>query len=160
MNIFTIKKLRKVKINLRLMALFFLFLSSSLQAGIDSDLKGFFEEMGASSNITKGGAYHDQSGGYYSGGSVFVRSPTRNIQLLNVTPPSYSMNCGSMDLIGGGFSILSSKQLMDALHGIGRSAGAYALQLGLQTITPQVKAAIDQLMAVILLQKIRQREVR
>lgn len=148
----TISKLtliRKNRYRLNISLSLILLLFSSLHAGIDSDLKGFFDEMGASSNITKGGAYHDQSGGYYSGGSVFVRSPTRNIQLLNVTPPSYSMNCGSMDLIGGGFSILSSKQLIDALHGIGRSAGAYALQLGLQTITPQVKAAIDQLMAVL-----------
>lgn len=124
-------------------------LIAPLQAGIDSDMKGFFDAMGASSNITKGGAYRDQSGGYYSGGSVFVRSPTRNIQLLNVTPPSFSMNCGSMDFIAGGFSVLSSQQLMTALQGIGRSAAAYALQLGLQTVTPQVKAAIDQLMAVL-----------
>lgn len=123
--------------------------SSVLQANIESDLKTFFDGMGVSSNVTRGGAYHDQTGGYYSGGSVFMRSPTRNPSLFQVTPPSLSMNCANMDLIAGGFSVLSSKQLMDVLHGIGRNATAYAFQLGLSVITPQVKSAIDQLMAVL-----------
>ena len=133
--------------------IYFLFLtffsSLSLYAGIESDLKGFVEYMGTSGNVTKGGAYHDQSGGYYSGGSLFMRSPSRNVPFFNVEGPSFAMNCSNMDLVLGSFSILSSKQLMEALHGIARNAAAYALQLGLQVVTPQVKAAVDQLMAVL-----------
>lgn len=125
------------------------FSSFPLQAGIESDLKSFVEQMGTASNVTKGGAYHDQSGGYYSGGSLFVRSPSRNVPFFTIEAPSLSMNCSNMDLVLGSFSVLSSQQLMDALHAIGRNAGAYALQLGLSVVTPQVKAVIDQLMAVL-----------
>lgn len=126
------------------------FWAVSCLANIESDLKSFFDGMGGTStNVTRGGAYRDQTGGYYSGGSVFIRSAARNPSLLQVTPPSLSMNCANMDLIAGGFSVLSSKQLMDVLHGIGRNAAAYAFQLGLSVITPQVKAAIDQLLAVL-----------
>lgn len=126
-----------------------LLTSTPGRGGIEGDLQSFFKSMGTTSNVTRGGAWRDQSGGYYSGGSVFIRSPSRTVTFLNVEPPSLSMNCGSMDFILGGFSVLSSRQLMDALHAIGRNAGAYALQLGLSIVTPQVKAVIDQLMAVL-----------
>ena len=144
-KIFFIQKNRRFLGALSLVGL----VSCPVQAGIESDLKSFFDGMGVSSNVTRGGAYRDQTGGYYSGGSIFVRSPSRNYQLLQITPPSLAMNCGSMDFIAAAFSVLSSKQLMDAVHAIGRNAGAYALQLGLSVVTPQVKATIDQLMAVL-----------
>lgn len=143
--IFTRQKINKKCFSLLLSVL----VSCSAHAGIDSALKGLFDEMGTSGNLTRAGAYRDQSGGYYSGGSLFVRTPAHHVQFLQVTPPGFNMNCTNMDLVSGGFSVLSSDQLMKALHSIGRNAAAYALQLGLQTVAPQVKAAIDQLMAVL-----------
>ena len=41
------------------------------QAGVNDDLTQFFNKLGGSSNITRSGAYQDQTAGFYTGGKGY-----------------------------------------------------------------------------------------
>ena len=78
--------------------------SSSLQApGIAADLMTFFKSAGMASNVTSPGSYKDQTGGYYTGGSVMARTGARNAQLATVQMPGFRAGCGGIDAWSGGF---------------------------------------------------------
>ena len=131
--------------------LIFLILMNFLNvanASMGKDLEGFFKAMGASSNATMPNAYKDQQGGYMSGGGIMVRGPVENTKLLSLTPPSFKSGCGGIDLHFGGFSYLNSEQLVRMLQKIGSNAQSFAFSIALQTVSPQIKSTIDQLMAL------------
>ena len=58
-------------------------LSYSSQADVGSDMNNFFNGMGYNSNVTSPGVYEGQAAGYYTGGRIFIRSPSRNYQLAS-----------------------------------------------------------------------------
>ena len=118
------------------------------KAGIETDMQQFFDAMGYASNITQGGVYKDQAAGYYTGGSVFARTPSRNIDLVNIQMPSYKAGCGGIDLFTGGFSFINSDRFIQFLKNIGSNALGYAFQLALQTATPQIYNTISELNAL------------
>jgi hypothetical protein len=47
---------------------------STVHAGVKEDLEQFFISRGQSVNVTEGGAYHDQTGSYFTGGSLMTRA--------------------------------------------------------------------------------------
>ncbi len=115
------------------------------KAGMDAELESFFNSMGYNSNVTGGGAYEDQSGGYYTGGRVYARAPSKTIDLANIQVPSFSAGCGGIDLFLGGMSFISSKELISALRKIATNAVGYSVNLALQTQTPQVYNTIQKM---------------
>lgn len=124
------------------------FLYSPGFAGMQDDLQGFFGSMGYASNVTAGGAFQDQTGGYYTGGSVFARAPARNLQLASVQMPNFRSGCGGIDLFTGGFSFINSQALIGMLKTIGSNASSYAFNLALQTVTPQIYNTLNELNAL------------
>lgn len=114
---------------------FFSFLAC---AGINQDLNDYFNKLGFSSNITSASAYHGQSAGYYSGGSVFTRNAVRDVQIIQVDLPSYRSGCGGIDLYAGGFSFINSDQLVSTLKNILNNAAAYSFTLAMETVTPEI----------------------
>jgi conjugative transfer pilus assembly protein TraH len=120
----------------------------SYASGIASELESMFNSMGGSSNFTGPGHFTDQSGGYYTGGSFYARTPVKNIDLMNVQMPAFKAGCGGIDLFTGGFSYISSEQLVKMLKSIGSSAKSYAFQLALQTVTPQIYNTLNELNAL------------
>jgi conjugative transfer pilus assembly protein TraH len=77
--------------------------STASAAGMKNELGKVFSSMGFDNNVTAGGSYKDQMGGYYSGGSLFARSPVRSAQLMSVQAPSFKAGCGGIDMFAGGF---------------------------------------------------------
>ena len=120
----------------------------SYAGGVASELESMFKSMGDTSNVTKPGHFTDQSGGYYTGGSFYSRTPARNAQLMNIQMPSFKAGCGGIDLFTGGFSYISSEQLVKMLKSIGSAGKTYAFQLALQTVTPQIYNIINELNAL------------
>lgn len=117
--------------------------------GVGAKLQGVFNSLGFASNVTKGGAYRDQQGGYITGGSLFARAPVTNHNLMNFQPPSFGWGCGGVDLFTGGMSFISKEDLVQTLRAIGSNAMSYAYGLALQQVTPQIKAVIDNLQATM-----------
>ena len=121
----------------------------SAEAGLGAKLQGVFQSMGYASNVTKGGAYRDQQGGYITGGSLFARAPVANHNLANFQAPSFGWGCGGVDLFTGSISFISKEDLVNTLRTIGSNAMSYAYGLALQQVTPQIKAVIDNLQATM-----------
>lgn len=114
-------------------------------AGVLKNMQSFYSKFGASSNSSKGSSYKDQSGGYITGGSLFVRNPARSQNLMNVTPPGFRVGCGGIDIWSGGFSFISGTQLKEMMKSIVSALPAYALMLGIETYAPQIHTIMQQL---------------
>jgi len=125
------------------------FASTPAYAGIQSDMNNFVSSMGMSANFTPGGRYNSQSGGYATGGGMYVRSPVRNYQLLSATLPSIRAGCGGIDAYLGGFSFINVSQFTSMLRNIGNNALGYAFQLALLTVSPDIKSVLDNLQKMI-----------
>ena len=121
------------------------FLFFPVQADIGTDLMGFFNKVGMQSNVTTPGSYQNQSAGYYSGGGMSVRAPTRTLSPMSFQMPGYRAGCGGIDLWTGGFSHIKLNELMGFLRSIGTNAASYGFMLALQTVSPQIANILSEL---------------
>jgi conjugative transfer pilus assembly protein TraH len=140
--------MKKILILLK-MTLCLLILSSPLSAGMQDNLEKAFQALGMANNITEGGGYQDQTGGFYTGGRVFARSRVNNADLLSLQYPHYRAGCGGIDLFLGGFSFINVQEFTQLLRNIGSGASGYAFNLALATVTPQIKSVLDDLLAKV-----------
>ncbi|HQZ60110.1 MAG TPA: conjugal transfer protein TraH [Acinetobacter sp.] len=122
--------------------------SNPIQASVKEDLEQFFISRGQSVNVTEGGAYRDQMGSYFTGGSLMTRAKAANTNLMSIQMPSFNSGCGGIDLFMGGFSFINTEAFMQMARNIGSNALSYGFSLALQTVTPQIKSILDRLMAV------------
>jgi len=132
----------------KILATLFL-LMTPLSATMQANLDAAFQALGMAHNVTEGGGYQDQTGGFYTGGSVFARSKVNNAQLASIQMPSYRAGCGGIDLFLGGFSFINGQQFTQLLRNIGSNASGYAFSLALATVTPQIKSVLDELSAKV-----------
>lgn len=120
-------------------------ISFNVFGGIGGDLQAFFEKMGSTVNVNRGGAYQSQRAGYYSGGGIRVRNNVKNYQIASIQLPSIRAGCGGIDMFMGAFSFIKSEQLVEALRSIGSNAASYAFMLALKTITPMIQSLLGDL---------------
>lgn len=133
-------------------ALFFLvsLMTFPSFAGMEESLEGAFRALGTANNVTgPGGSYQDQSGGFYTGGSVFTRNKVHNANLMSLQMPHYRSGCGGIDLFMGGLSFINAQEFLQLLRNIGSNASGYAFNLALATVTPQIKSVLDDLSAKV-----------
>ena len=120
-------------------------LSDPIQADVNHDLTLFFNKLGHASNLSRPGAYQDQTAGYYTGGNLFARNQIHSSQLVTIQLPDFRAGCGGVDMFMGAMSHISSARLIEALKAIGSNMGSYALLLAIETMSPQVKNIITEL---------------
>ena len=121
------------------------FLASSAYADVNTDLNSIFDKLGFDNNITAPRAHKGQEAGYYTGGSLFARTPVRDLQIAQVELPGYRSGCGGIDLFAGGFSFVNSDQLVTLMKNILNNAQGYAFTLALEAATPQLANVIKYL---------------
>ena len=131
-----------------LLIMFCNFIVNISYGSIENDLKQFFDAVGMKSNVNRSGAYQDQSAGYYTGGSFMARNQVKNAQPATIQMPGYRAGCGGIDAWAGGFSHISSKELVAALRNVGSSAASYAFLLSVQILSPQVYNIMNELNAI------------
>lgn len=124
--------------------LFFL-LSSIVHADVGKDLTKYFNKLGGSANVSRGGAYQDQTAGFYTGGNLFARNQIHNSQLATIQLPGIRAGCGGIDMFTGAFSHISSDRLVESLKSIGSNAGSFALLIAVEEMTPIVKNVMTEL---------------
>lgn len=129
----------------RILFLLILCFMSDVKAGVNKDLTNFFNRMGGASNVTRPGAYQDQSAGFYTGGNIFARNQVHTSQLATIQLPDYRAGCGGIDMFMGAFSHLSSERLVEALKAIGANMGSFALLLSIDTFSPEIKNILTEL---------------
>lgn len=121
------------------------FFSFGIYADTNSDLGNFFTNLGYANNVTASHAYQSQEGGYYSGGSLFLRSPSRDLQLAHIQLPSLNAGCGGIDMYTGGFSFVKGQNLVDFAKNIMTDSAPYAFQLAMETYAPQLNSVFSKL---------------
>jgi len=144
-------------LNLFIYLLINMTLICSLKADVNKDLTTFFNQVGSVSNISRPGAYQDQTAGYYTGGNLFARNQVRSAQLANIQLPDYRIGCGGIDMFMGAFSHISSAQLTEALKAIASNLGSFALLLAIETMSPVIKNNMTELNDLV--QKINQSNI-
>lgn len=126
------------------LVLFFLsFVNTTARADVNSDLNGFFGSLGYSGNVTQAQAWQGQAAGYFTGGSVYLRNPVKNVQLISMQLPSLNAGCGGIDAYLGSFSMISGEEIQRFAKQIMSNAAGYAFDLALQTMVPELKQAKD-----------------
>lgn len=103
---------------------------------LGSKLDTFFNTMGFSSNVTDAAAYHSQSAGFYTGGSVFARTPVKTLHPMTIQLPRARAGCSGIDIFSGGIAFVNADELIDAGKAIINNAAGYAWHLGLETLCP------------------------
>jgi conjugative transfer pilus assembly protein TraH len=96
------------------------------QADVNGDLNGFFNNLGYSGNVTQAQAWQGQAAGYFSGGSVYLRNPVKNVQLISMQLPSLNAGCGGIDAYLGAFSMISGEEIQRFVKQIMSNAAGYA----------------------------------
>ena len=137
-----------MKIRLTVLCLL-LLQSEPVYANINNSLKSFYNGIGTGVNVTPTGVYQSQAGGNFTGGGLFMRTPTQTYNLITVTPPSLSAGCGGIDAYLGGFSFINGAQFTSMLQNIGNNAVGYAFNLALQTFAPQIYTTINGLQKAV-----------
>jgi len=114
-------------------------------ADVTGDLNGYFSSLGYSGNVSKAPAWQGQAAGFAPGGSVYLRDPGKQVQLMSMQVPSLNAGCGGIDAYLGSFSFINGAELQRFVKQIMSNAAGYAFDLALQTMVPELKQAKDYL---------------
>lgn len=115
------------------------FAASPISANsVEDAMEDFFEDSGAAVNVTGPGAYEGQSAGYYTGGSVWARTPTMSVNPVNIQLPRASGGCGGIDLFGGSFSFINASEMVALFRATANNAIGFAFQLAVDSISAEI----------------------
>lgn len=117
----------------------------AVQAGVDSELNNFFNDLGGAGNAGGPAAYAGQSAGYFTGGGLWTRFPQRSVNPVNLQLPSIKAGCGGIDVFGGSFSFINGDEFIAMLKGVASNALGFAFQLAIKSISPQIASTIEEL---------------
>lgn len=112
-------------------------------ADVNSDLNQFFGKLGFESNTSMPHAWQGQAAGYASGGSMYMRTAVKQVQMVSMQLPSLNAGCGGIDAYLGSFSHITGDQLQRFVKQIMGNAAGYFFDLALQTTVPEMKQAKD-----------------
>lgn len=120
-------------------------ISHSCIAGVGSNLGNYFDGLGYNTHVNDPTAYKSQSAYYYSAGSMHLKNNVSNIQPVSVQLPSITAGCGGIDIMGGGLSFINSDKMKEFANDVAQNGAGLALDLGIQTLTPQLHAVITKM---------------
>ena len=113
-------------------------LTGSAIANVSQSMQEWFNDIGAYGNVTGADAYRGQTMNFYTGGSLYLRTPVRNYSLASISPPSFRAGCGGIDLFAGSFSFINKEQFVALLRNIGNNAIGAAFNLALCSMSPDL----------------------
>ncbi len=142
------RKKSSVCVTLTLIYLLTCMSTSHCVAGtMGSQLQRYFNSVGGGANATAPSTYKNQAAGYYNGGSFYGRVPVQSAQLTHIQMPGFRAGCGGIDAWMGGFSHISSEQLIGAMRQIMGNLGSFGFKLALASLSPEISTVLDDLNA-------------
>lgn len=111
-----------------------------VQAGFLDD---FYNQSGATVNITPAGIYQGQSSNVIAGGALTMRVPNRTFNPLTFSPPNFSAGCGGIDMYLGAFGFPTGAEMTAYLRNVGQAAGGIAFSIALKALSPELDATIN-----------------
>lgn len=116
---------------------------STSHASLNDDMNHFFNHLGYAQNTTTPKVWQGQAAGYATGGGLYARTSTKDIQLVSLQLPSLNAGCGGIDMFLGSFSFISKDEFIQFAKSILSNAPGLFFDLALKTVTPQLAAAKD-----------------
>lgn len=107
-------------------------------AGVGDEMNNYFNSAGSAANVNGPTAYDGQSAGYYSGGSLWTRFPSKTVSPVNVQLPSARGGCGGIDLFAGSFSFINADEMVALLKATANNAIGFAFQLAIDSISAEI----------------------
>lgn len=107
-------------------------------ADINNDMNNWFDSMGMYSNLTTPQAIQGQTGSFYTGGSLYMRSPVTSYQLGSFAAPTFRAGCGGIDIHAGSFSFINVDRFTALLKNIANNSLGYAFMIAVQSISPDL----------------------
>ena len=89
--------------------------------------------------------WEDQLGNFATGGSLYARTPSTELQLLSFDMPSFDAGCGGININFGGFGYISGDQIQSLIKQIGTNALSYTVMLTIKSISPQIADLLENL---------------
>lgn len=111
---------------------------SAAYADVGGDLNNYFNGLGFTSNVTSPTVVQGQEANYFSGGSMFLRNPVKNMQMVQVQTPSLNAGCGGIDMFSGAFSYINSDQIVNFGKSMLQASPGVAFNLAMQNFSPQL----------------------
>lgn len=125
--------------NIRLFTILFLLLiTKPAWADISTDMNSWFDSMGVYGNVTTPQAIQGQTGSFYTGGSLYLRSPVTSYNLASFSAPTFRAGCGGIDIHAGSFSFINVDRFTALLKNIANNALGYAFMIAIQSISPDI----------------------
>lgn len=107
-------------------------------APANSDLQAFYNSISTYNNVGGPDAYQGQTMNLYTGGSVYLRTPSRSFNVASFSPPGFNAGCGGIDLWGGSFSFVNKAQFVAMMRNIAQNAVGYFFMLAIQSLSPDI----------------------
>lgn len=120
-----------------------LSLAVPTHAQVNAAAQRMFDDLGAVGNVTAPQAFKGQTLNTYTGGSVFIRTPTKTYQMAAINLPSIKAGCGGIDLFGGSFSHISSAELKNMLKNITSALPGVIFQMMLKSVEPLFGTTVE-----------------
>lgn len=117
------------------------------EKGMEAELNKFFSGM--QTNITQPASAQGQAAGYYTGGSLYARTPVRRVHLAHIDLPQYRAGCGGIDFYTGAVSFIRKDELITLGKNIMNNAQGYAFQLALDTVSPQISNNLSRFRDIV-----------
>ena len=88
-------------------------------------------------------AWQGQAAGYASGGSIYMRTAVKQVQLVSIQVPSLNAGCGGIDAYLGPFPISTATSCSASSNRSWATLPGTFFDLALQTTVPEMKQAKD-----------------
>jgi conjugative transfer pilus assembly protein TraH len=129
---------------LALAAVACLSMAQVAQAGILTDMTQMFMSNSTAPTTL---STQDRVGAF--GGSIHVRMPVANVNLITFDPPRFDAGCGGIDLSMGGFSFINSQQLVAVFRAVAANAVGLAFKAAIDAISPSLGRLIQDFQTLL-----------
>jgi conjugative transfer pilus assembly protein TraH len=110
--------------------------SLSLAEDLNTQAQKMFNDLGAVGNVTPPQAFRGQTMNTYTGGQLYIRTPTKSYTLANLSLPYIRAGCGGIDAFGGSFSHVSSAQFKQMLKNITSAIPGVLFNMMIASVEP------------------------
>ena len=145
-SLLAMKNLTKLRFATCAVAL--LFASMAIAEDLNTQAQKMFNDLGAVGNITPPQAFKGQTMNTYTGGSLFMRTPTKNYQLANMQLPYIRAGCSGIDAFGGSMSHISGPEFKNMLKNITSAVPSVLFSMMIKSVQPLLGTTIDQLKSI------------
>ena len=95
------------------------------------------------SSFSGPGGYNTGSRNIMVAGSLHVWTPSTDVQLISLTPPSLNAGCGGISMYFGGFSFINGAQFQQLVTDVMQNAQGYVMELAIRTLCPMCADILD-----------------